>query len=167
MRELDHAAGAWVMELPSVLWGLRKTPNRSTDRTPFFMVYGAEAVLPSDVLHNSPRVDLYSEAEAKHARQDAVDLLEEEREMALIRSTAYQQDLRRFHARHVRSRTFHEGDLVLRVDQDRPHKLAPAWEGPFVVTKVLNNGAYRLYNLKKNADEPRAWNADLLRRFYT
>lgn len=77
------------------------------------MVYGAEAVLPSDLLHNSPRVDLYSEAEAEQARQDGVDLLEEEREMALIRSTVYQQNMRRFHARHVRSRSFHEGDLVL------------------------------------------------------
>ena len=42
------------------------------------MVYGAKVVLPSDLLHNSPRVDLYSEAEAEQARQDAVDLLEEE-----------------------------------------------------------------------------------------
>ncbi len=28
MRDLKHAAGAWVDELPSVLWGLRTTPNR-------------------------------------------------------------------------------------------------------------------------------------------
>ena len=49
------------------------------------MVYGAEAVLPSDLLHNAPRVEIYNEAEAEQARQDAVDLLEEEREMALIR----------------------------------------------------------------------------------
>ena len=87
--------------------------------------------------------------------------------MALIRSAIYQQDLRRFHSRHFRSRTFQEGDLVLRVDQQRPHKLAPAWEGPFIMSKVLHNGAYCLYNLQKQADEPRAWNADLLRRFYT
>ena len=52
MRDLKHAVGAWVDELPSVLWGLRTTPNRSTGRTPFFLVYGAEAVLPSDLLHN-------------------------------------------------------------------------------------------------------------------
>ena len=78
--------------------------------------------------------------------------------MALTRSTIYQQDLRRFHARHVRSRTFQAGDLVLRVDQQRPHKLAPAWEGPFIILKVLNNGAYRLYNIQKETDEPRAWN---------
>ena len=150
-----------------MLWGLRTTPNRSTGRSPFFLVYGAEAVLPSDLLHNSPRVELFSEAEAEQARQDGVDLLEEEREMALTRSTIYQQDLRRFHARHVRSRTFQAGDLVLRVDQQRPHKLAPAWEGPFIISKVLNNGAYRLYNIDRETDEPRAWNGDLLKRFYT
>ncbi|XP_048566881.1 uncharacterized protein LOC125546794 [Triticum urartu] len=123
MRDLKHAAGAWVDELPSVLWGLRTTPNRSTGRTPFFLVYGAEAVLPSDLLHNAPRVELYTEDEAEQARQDAVDLLEEEREMAMIRSTIYQQDLRRFHARNVKSRAYQEGDLVLRVDQQKPHKL--------------------------------------------
>ena len=61
--------------------------------------------------------------------------------MALTRSSIYQQDLRRFHARHVRSRTFQAGDLVLRVDQQRPHKLAPAWQGPFIISKVLLNEA--------------------------
>ena len=89
MRDLKQAAGAWVDELPSVLWGLRTTPNWSTGRTPFFLVYGAEAVLPSDLLHNAPRVELYSEDEVEQARQDADDLLEEEREMAMIRSTIY------------------------------------------------------------------------------
>ena len=43
-------------------------------------MYGAEAVLPSDLLHYAPRVELFSETEAEQARQDAVDLLEEERE---------------------------------------------------------------------------------------
>lgn len=54
------------------------------------MVYGAEAVLPSDLYHNAPRVELYLEAEAEQTRQDVVDLLEEEREMALIWPTVYQ-----------------------------------------------------------------------------
>ena len=79
MRDLKQTAGAWVGELPSVLWELRTTPNRSTGRTPFFLVYGAEAILPSDLLHNAPRVELFSEEKAEQARQDAVDLLEEER----------------------------------------------------------------------------------------
>ena len=167
MRDLKHPPRAWVTELSPVLWGLRTTPNRSTDRTPFFMLYGTEAVPPSNLLHNAPRVELFSEGEAEQARQDAVDLLEEEREMALIQSTIYQQDLHRFHARNIRGRAFLEGDLVLRVHQKRPHKLAPAWEGPFIITKVLHNGAYHIYNVAKKMAEPRAWNAELLRPFYT
>ena len=75
--------------------------------------------------------------------------------------------MRRSHDKNVKSRAIQEGDLVLRVDQQKQHKLAPSWEGPFIVTKVLHNGAYRLYNVKHNIDEPRAWNAELLRPFYT
>ena len=67
----------------------------------------------------------------------------------------------------MKSRAFQEGDLVLQVDQQKPHKLTHTWEGPFIVTKVLHNGAYRLYNVHRQIDEPRAWNADLLRPFYT
>src|SRR3954471_10379494 len=114
--------------------GIEDHPESVDWKNPFFLVYGAEAVLPSDLLHNAPRVELFSEDEAEQARQDAVDLLEEEREMALNRSTIYQQDLRRFHARNVRGQVFQEGDLVLRVDQQKPHKLAPSWEGPLIVT---------------------------------
>ena len=131
------------------------------------MVYGSEAVLPSDVRHNAPRVELYSEDKAEVAHQDGLDLLEEERELALIRSMLYQQDLRHLYDRQVRRRAFQEGDLVLRLDQKQPHKLAPPWQGPYAISKVLNNGAYRLYNFETDANEPRAWNADLLRKFYT
>ena len=77
------------------------------------MVYGAEAVLPSDIRHDSPRVAAYVEADNEKARQEALDLLDEERDMAAARSAIYQQDLRRYHSRRVRTRTFQEGDLVL------------------------------------------------------
>ena len=82
------------------------------------MVYGAEAVLPSDIRHDSPRVAAYVEAGNETARQDALDLLDEARDLAAARSAIYQQDLRRYHSRRVRTRTFQEGDLVLRLIQD-------------------------------------------------
>jgi transposase InsO family protein len=50
-----HGAN-WVYELPSVLWGNRTTPSRATGETPFFLVYGAEACLPPEILMGSPRV---------------------------------------------------------------------------------------------------------------
>ena len=83
--------------------------------TPFFMVYGAEAVLPSDIRHDSPRVAAYIEAVNEQAHQDALDLLAERCDLAAARSANYQQDLRRYHSCRVKSRTFQEGDLVLRL----------------------------------------------------
>jgi hypothetical protein len=53
-------------------------------------VYGAEAIIPTDIEFDSPRVTMYTEAEAKEAREDGVDLLEEARLLALSRSAIYQ-----------------------------------------------------------------------------
>jgi hypothetical protein len=80
VEPLDQPAGCWVEELPSVLWSLRTTPNRSVGFTPLFLVYGAEAVLPTDIKFDAPRVVQYTEKQAKEARKDGVNLLEEARE---------------------------------------------------------------------------------------
>ena len=56
-----------------------------------FMVYGVEAVLPCDIIHDSPRVRMYEEREAKLDRQDSLDVLEEERNVTKARSAFYQQ----------------------------------------------------------------------------
>ena len=39
----------WLTELPSVIWSLKTTPSRAMGFTPFFLVYGSEAVLPTDL----------------------------------------------------------------------------------------------------------------------
>ena len=101
MVSLKRAPGCWVEELPSVLWSINTTPNRSTGYTPFFMVYGAEAVLPSDIRHDSPRVVAYVEADNETARQNSLDALDEERDLTAAHSAIYQQDLRRYHSHRV------------------------------------------------------------------
>jgi transposase InsO family protein len=90
LRPLKRAAGAWVEELPSVLWSLRTTPNSSTGYTPFFLLFGAEAVLPTDVRYCAPRIVAYVEKDAEKALADAQDLLDEARDVALARSAVYQ-----------------------------------------------------------------------------
>jgi hypothetical protein len=84
--QLNTRARKWVVEVPSVLWSLQAMPIRSIGFTPFFMVYGAEVVLPTDLQYESPRVRAYQLDIAKEARKDAIDLLEESRDMAVIRS---------------------------------------------------------------------------------
>jgi hypothetical protein len=146
VEPLEHLAGCWVEELPLVLWSLRTNPNHSVGFTPFFLIYEAEVVLPTDIEFNTPRVAQYTQEQAKEAREDGVDLLEEAREQALARSALYQQQLRRYHSRKIRPLAFREGDLVLRLVQNTKgmHKLSSPWEGPFIISRVLGNGAYYL-----------------------
>ena len=88
-------------------------PNQSTGFTPFFLAYGAEVVLPSDLDHGAPRVKAFDHGRATEAQQDTVDLLEGAYEMTIICSTRYQQTLRRFHKRKIRGRILVVGDLML------------------------------------------------------
>jgi transposase InsO family protein len=55
-KRLDKFRARWVAELLFVLWSLRTMPSRVTGFTPFFMVHGSEAVLPTDIDYGSPRV---------------------------------------------------------------------------------------------------------------
>ena len=110
-----HKSGRrWIDELPAVLWSIRTTPNRATGQTPFTLVYGAEAILPTELVYGSPRVLAYDELEQEQLRQDDALLLEEDRLQAAVRAARYQQALCRYHSCKVNARSFEEGDLVLR-----------------------------------------------------
>jgi transposase InsO family protein len=114
-NDLNKFGKRWMKELPSVVWSLRTTPSRATSFSPFFLVYGAEAVLPTDLEYGSPRTKAYDDRSNQTSREDSLDQLKEARDMALLHSTRYQQSLRHYHARRVRPRGFQVGELVLRL----------------------------------------------------
>jgi transposase InsO family protein len=99
---LNKSGRKWLQELPAVVWSLRTTPSRAIGFTPFFLVYGAAAILPTDLEYGSPRVRGYDEGANQRAREDSLDQLDEARIMALMHSARYQQALRRYQARKVR-----------------------------------------------------------------
>jgi transposase InsO family protein len=166
-NDLNKFGKRWMKELPSVVWSLRTTPSRSTGFSPFFLVYGAEAVLPTDLEHGSPRTKAYDDQSNQTSREDSLDQLEEARDVALLHSARYQQSLRRYHARRVRPRGFQVGDLVLRLRQGARgcHKLTPPWEGPFIIANILKPGTYKLAD-DQGEVYSNAWNIQQLRRFY-
>ena len=95
---LSKLHGRWAAELPAVLWSLRTSPSRAMGFTPFFMVYGSEAILPTDLDYGSPRVRAYDEQGNQASLKDAMDQIDEARDVALLRSAKYQQVLRRYHS---------------------------------------------------------------------
>ena len=88
-NRLNKFGKQWVAELPAVLYSLRTTLSRATGYTPFFMVYGFEAILPTDLDYGAPRVRAYDEQGAKASLEDAMDQLDEAHDVALLRSAKY------------------------------------------------------------------------------
>ena len=68
---------------------------------------------------------MYEEREAKLDRQNSLDALEEERNVAKARSAFYQQQARRYQSREVRAKNYNVGELVLRLPDKKKDKLKP------------------------------------------
>jgi transposase InsO family protein len=81
---LKSYAGKWVKELPSVVSALHTTLSRATSHTLFSLVYGSEAMLPTEVEHKSFRVQHFNEEQSDNSRVDELTKLEELREVIAI-----------------------------------------------------------------------------------
>jgi len=75
-KENYKAPGRWMNELPTMVWGLRTQPSRNTGVSPYFMVYRAEVVLPSDIVFGSPRVEHFDQSLVDHARELEINCIE-------------------------------------------------------------------------------------------
>jgi hypothetical protein len=102
----NSKGGKWIKELPNALWGLRTQPSKPTGQSPYFLVYGSEAILPGDSL----AVEHYDEGVSEDSRRVDIDGLEEACCTALIQSARYLEGIRRYHDRNVKECSFNVGD---------------------------------------------------------
>ncbi|GKV18246.1 hypothetical protein SLEP1_g28653 [Rubroshorea leprosula] len=133
----------WVDELNKVLWSCRTTPSSATGETPFSLAYGAEAVIPVEVGLPSDRAGWHDDLNNEQLLRENLDFVEE----------------------------FQVGDLVLRkagLTNAYLHmgKLAPNWEGPYMVISIQRPRSYRLADLQGHP-LPFIWNIHNLRKFYS
>jgi hypothetical protein len=93
-HDLEARGRNWHKELLSVLWALRTNINRATRDTPFNLVYGADAVLPSEIYLESARVAHFNAEDQAEARKLHSNLLEERRNTRLANVWKYQESLK-------------------------------------------------------------------------
>jgi hypothetical protein len=109
------------------------------------------------------------ETNKENLRKD-LDLLEERRDLVVVRLASYQQRIKREHDKNIRPRIFRVGDLVLRkvmANTRKPNegKLEPNWEGSYKVTSLAGAGSYRLEEMDEKTI-PRPWNTSNLRKYF-
>ena len=133
-KEEKHP-GRWLKELPAVVWGLCTQASRSTGVSPYFLVYGLEAILLADIAFRASRVENYDEEQATAVRTEDINRAKEKRLITCVHTTKYLEGLRRYYNRNIKGRLFAVGDLILCRKQktEGMHKLSSPWEGPYVV----------------------------------
>ncbi|GAV56605.1 hypothetical protein CFOL_v3_00147 [Cephalotus follicularis] len=127
-------------------------------------------MIPVEVGVQSPRVVHFTEDNNEEGLRCLLDLVEELRDKTAIRIAAYQQRVSRYYNKRVSPRPLRQGDLVLRNSAiadptGNRGKLAPSWEGPYKIKRVLRSGEFKLETLG-GREIARAWNAEHLRKYY-
>ena len=147
-------------EILPILWAYRTTCRVTTGATPFMLAYGAEAVVPVEISHSSPRIQAFDEKENEEGQRLALDLIDEVRDKAHAKIVEYQKKASFYYNLRVRERFFKQGDLVLRKIEasgvGQKGKLAPNWEGPYRVKSVQGRGTYKLETMD-GFEVPRTW----------
>ncbi|GKV36000.1 hypothetical protein SLEP1_g44186 [Rubroshorea leprosula] len=167
---LEQHKAKWVDELNNVLWAYRITSRTAIGETPYHLAFGTEVVIPIEIGVPSFRVTHFDEGRNGQLLRENLDLLDDLREEARLRTLVYKQKIANFYNKRVRPQTFKVGDLVLRKAgltgfETRFGKLAPNWEGPYTVAEVPHPGAYILWDTEGNR-VPRVWNVNNLKKFY-
>ncbi|RVW24154.1 hypothetical protein CK203_087035 [Vitis vinifera] len=108
------------------------------------------------------------DANAKLGRN--LDWADEVRETASIRMADYQQRAAAHYNRKARPRNFKSGTLVIRKVFENTVEIGAGkfqanWEGPYIVSKTSESGAYHLQKLD-GTPLLRPWNVSNLKQYY-
>ena len=111
--KLDDVKGAWLKELPNVLWAYRTTARTLTGETPFRLTYGTESVIPVEIGVTSIRQEILCEENNDDQLRINLDYLDEVRDKAYSEMTIYQQKMAEYYNKKVKLRRLDIGNLVL------------------------------------------------------
>ncbi|XP_074299519.1 uncharacterized protein LOC141630637 [Silene latifolia] len=141
LRKMSNNYREWPEKIHFALWGYRTSIRTATGATPYYLLYGMEAVQPVELEVPSLRIILES-----------------------------QKRIERAFNKKVKPRGISEGDLVLKsvralLPIDPRGKFKLNWAGPYLVKKILSGGAIRLTDFHGN-DFTNPPNSDQLKKFY-
>jgi hypothetical protein len=151
----------WHNLLHNALWDDRVTPKEAIGNSPYFLVYGHEAILPNEIYLPSLQLAQESEGQPSSVIQQRINtllMLEEEREKDNSKFLAHQQIVKIWFDKHkAKEKNFEVGDLVLKWDKanepkGKHSKFQNLWLRPFQVDEKIGVGTYQLQNLEGKLD---------------
>ncbi len=138
LAKVSENEDEWDKHINSVLFAYRTVKHNTTKKTPFYMVYGREAILPIEDFE--PGEDFKEQAIISRT-YDLINLTEG-RSKALENIEKSQDQQKRRHDGRVKEETIFEiGDKVLLKDAAKEKqysgKLSPKWKGPYYIHEII------------------------------
>jgi len=142
----------WDEYIESVLFAYRTTKHSTIGQTPFYMMYGREAVLPIDeidITNNEAQNNQQYNRSLLKRTYEIIDLEQQQKEVIKkIEKSQVKQKER--YDKKIQEVTFTAGTKVLLKDMVREKsysgKLRPKWKGPYYIHEVIGKGAYKIRN---------------------
>jgi ribonuclease HI len=154
-RLLEDNKKAWNSKLKFALWADRVTTKRSIGLSPFQLVYGAEAVFPSQLAIPVAKFlqDYQEEPNDMIRRIHQLVEVQQAREQTVDRIQDHQQKIKQVFDKKAKKERFQIGDLVLKwdapkQDKGKHNKFEALWIGPFRISETFSNNTYRLRDLE-------------------
>uniref|UniRef100_A0A7M5XFT0 Reverse transcriptase n=1 Tax=Clytia hemisphaerica TaxID=252671 RepID=A0A7M5XFT0_9CNID len=155
----------WDQYLPSVLFAYRTSVNESRKESPYYLMFGREATLPSDLQFN-PGKKLSPQVEDHRAR--IVGQVQMAQRIANENLKKAQRKNKHYYDQNVKGKEFKVGDEVWLHNKARQKGLSPKlmakWIGPFRITKKLSEVNYELSD-PLNKRKPTAVHVNRLKSF--
>src|SRR5436189_469121 len=148
LAKVSEKEDEWDEHIESVLFAYRTIKHNTTKKTPFFMVYGREAILPIEDFENEEN---FGKDTIIGRTYDLINLVDERIEaLENIERSQVQQKNR--HDTKIKEETkFNIGDKILLKDAAKEKqysgKLSSKWKGPYYIHEIFGKGAYKLRTL--------------------
>ena len=166
LAKVSEKENEWDKHVESVLFAYRTTKHNTTKRTPFFMMYGREAILPIEDL------EIGEDFEERAIIERIYELinLTDERNRALQRIEKSQTQQKKRHDEKINQETlFKIGDKILLKDAKKEKqwsgKLSSKWKGPYYIHEIIGKGAYKLRTLDGKVLKT-SYNVKHLKKYY-
>ena len=140
----------WEFKLSAALWAYRTSYKVATGCTPFKLVYGLEAVMPWEFLVPSLRIAVaeHWDGHELYDRIRNLELLDEERHIALQGMIVEKQRRKQWYDRQLKEKNINVGDMVLLFGvRDKKRKLKYTGMGPYRICKITPQGTVRVETL--------------------
>ena len=147
----------WDLKFPSAVHAYNTSEKKTTGRSPFFLVFGQEAIHGIELEVESHRIKaarIGTWINDPNTRLIAIEDLEEARGDAIELTRLIQAKKKvKFDRKLPKDHRIKESGLVLLYDnryKDFPGKLHTRWMGPFKVAQIFPNRSLQLEDLQGN-----------------